>query len=183
MKLIFLYGPPAVGKLTVARELAKLTNYKVFHNHLTFDLVESVFEFGSKPFNETVEKYRLSLIEAAARNKVGGVIFTIVYAKGHDEKFIRKVIRIVEKNKGEVNFVQLYCEHRELFKRLKEPSRKKFSKMKKTKTLREIIHKYELFSSVPFTKNLVIDNTEISARQSALKIKNYFKLKKVKELP
>lgn len=182
MKLIFLYGPPAVGKLTVARELAKLTNYKVFHNHLTFDLVEAVFEFGSKPFNETVDKYRLDLIETAARYKVGGVIFTIVYAKGHDEKFIRKVMRAIEKYKGEVNFVQMYCEHRELFKRLKNPSRKKFSKMKKTKTLREIINKYELFSSVPYKKNLVIDNTELSARVTAQKIKNYFKLKKVKDL-
>jgi tRNA uridine 5-carbamoylmethylation protein Kti12 len=32
MKLIFLYGPPAVGKLTVAQELVTLTGYKLFHN-------------------------------------------------------------------------------------------------------------------------------------------------------
>ncbi|MBD0327065.1 MAG: AAA family ATPase, partial [Pyrinomonadaceae bacterium] len=49
MKLIFLHGLPGVGKLTVARELAKLTGFKVFHNHLAVDLVESLFEFGSQP--------------------------------------------------------------------------------------------------------------------------------------
>jgi len=35
MKLVFIYGPPAVGKLTVANALAKVTGFKVFHNHLT----------------------------------------------------------------------------------------------------------------------------------------------------
>ncbi len=35
MRLVFIYGPPGVGKLTVARELAALTGFKLFHNHLT----------------------------------------------------------------------------------------------------------------------------------------------------
>ncbi|MFH1209967.1 MAG: shikimate kinase, partial [archaeon] len=43
MKLIYIYGPPAVGKLTVTKELAKLTNFKIFHAHLTADYVSSVF--------------------------------------------------------------------------------------------------------------------------------------------
>ncbi len=43
MTFVLLYGPPAVGKLTVANELAKLTDFKVFHNHLSIDLVEAVF--------------------------------------------------------------------------------------------------------------------------------------------
>lgn len=49
MQLVFLYGPPGVGKLTVARDLAGLTNFKVFHNHLTISLALSVFPFGSAP--------------------------------------------------------------------------------------------------------------------------------------
>ena len=35
MKLLFIHGSPAVGKLTVANEIAKLTGFKVFHNHLS----------------------------------------------------------------------------------------------------------------------------------------------------
>lgn len=31
MKLIFLYGPVAAGKLTVARELAGITGFPLFH--------------------------------------------------------------------------------------------------------------------------------------------------------
>ncbi len=35
--LVYLYGPPAVGKLTVATELQRLTGFRLFHNHLTVD--------------------------------------------------------------------------------------------------------------------------------------------------
>ena len=50
MKLVLIHGAPAVGKLSVARELAKLTGFRLFHNHLTVDLVSAVFPFGSQPF-------------------------------------------------------------------------------------------------------------------------------------
>ena len=52
MKLIALYGPPGVGKLTIARVLAKTTGYKVLHNHLTIELLCALFDWGSKPYNE-----------------------------------------------------------------------------------------------------------------------------------
>jgi len=41
---------PASGKLTVATELAKLTRFKLFHNHVSIQFVKSIFEFGTKPF-------------------------------------------------------------------------------------------------------------------------------------
>jgi hypothetical protein len=66
LRLIFLHGLPGVGKLTVARELARLTGYKLFHNHLAVDLVESVFEFGSWPFVELREMIWLALFSRAA---------------------------------------------------------------------------------------------------------------------
>src|SRR5260370_40642093 len=76
MKLIFLYGLPGVGKLTVARELAKLTGFRIFHNHLAVDLVESVFEFGSLPFVELREKIWLDVFSRAVVANLNGLIFT-----------------------------------------------------------------------------------------------------------
>ena len=46
MKLVFLYGSPGVGKLTVAEALSRLTGYKVFHNHLTANIAHLLFEIG-----------------------------------------------------------------------------------------------------------------------------------------
>ena len=37
MDFVFLYGAPAVGKLTVGRELARLTGVRLFDNHLVVD--------------------------------------------------------------------------------------------------------------------------------------------------
>jgi adenylate kinase family enzyme len=36
--LVFIVGPPAVGKMTVGYELAQRTGLKLFHNHHTIDL-------------------------------------------------------------------------------------------------------------------------------------------------
>ncbi|MCH7663235.1 MAG: shikimate kinase, partial [Chloroflexi bacterium] len=43
MKFIILFGPLAVGKMTVGQELEKLTGLKLFHNHLTIELVLPFF--------------------------------------------------------------------------------------------------------------------------------------------
>ena len=102
MKLVFIYGPPAVGKLTVAKELLKLTGFKVFHNHLTIDLVKSIFEWGEGPFWELVDRFRLELVKAATEANIPGVIFTFVYAKTHDDGFVRRIVKVVEKGGGAV---------------------------------------------------------------------------------
>ncbi len=47
MMLAFIYGAPAVGKLTMARAVAALTGFRVFHNHVAFDFAESIFDFPS----------------------------------------------------------------------------------------------------------------------------------------
>jgi shikimate kinase len=177
MRFIVIYGPPAVGKLTTAEELSKLTGYRIFHNHLTIDLVNSILDYGSKEFNEFVDRYRLEMIGAAAKNKVKGLIFTFVYAnvKG-DNEFLKKVVSIVKKNKGRVHFVQLYTNLDVLKKRLKDESRKKYSKMKRATTLQEVMKKYDLFEPVSFAESFKIDNTSISAKNAAKMIKVHYQL-------
>jgi hypothetical protein len=66
MKLLFLYGPAASGKLTIARELATLTGFALFHNHLVVDAVEAVFPFGSERFVKLREQFCLSMFREAA---------------------------------------------------------------------------------------------------------------------
>lgn len=52
MKLILIYGPEASGKLTVAGELAAITGYRVFHNHVSIEVARSVFHLGTEEFAE-----------------------------------------------------------------------------------------------------------------------------------
>lgn len=51
MKLVIIFGPQAVGKMTVGQELEKLTGLKLFHNHMTIELVSHFLIMGLPPAN------------------------------------------------------------------------------------------------------------------------------------
>src|SRR4029079_16739154 len=104
MKLIIIHGPPAAGKLTVANSLSLRTYYKVFHNHLTIDCTEPVFEFGTSGFWDIQVKLRCEVIAEAARQDID-VIHTFCYAKGADDEYFRQLVAAAEDNGGEVHVV------------------------------------------------------------------------------
>lgn len=128
MRLIFIHGAPAVGKLTVARELSRLTGFPLFHNHLTVDLVSSLFAFGTASFVSLREQIWLAAFAEAARNDLS-LIFTFNPERTVNEDFIQKTIDGVEAAGGRVVFVELTCTQEELERRMEEPSRKEFGKL------------------------------------------------------
>lgn len=138
MKLIFLHGLPGVGKLTVARELAALTGFKVFHNHLTVDLVTAVFEFGSGPFVKLREKIWLEVFREAVEANLTGLIFTFAYDGTVSDTFIPETQRVVGASGGEVLFVELVCSMEELESRLTSPLRQEFGKLTSLSLFREL---------------------------------------------
>src|SRR5215211_7250719 len=81
MELVFVHGPAASGKLTVARELGRLTGLPVFHNHLIVDVLLEVFEFGSPEFVALREQFWLATFGAAAASG-RSLIFTFA-PEGH----------------------------------------------------------------------------------------------------
>ena len=113
MKLIFLHGAPAVGKLTVAEELARLTGFRLFHNHLTVDLVTSLFRFGSEPFIELREQIWLAAFREAAKNDAS-LIFTFNPESTVRENFIQKAVDEVRRRMGRIDFIELVCDEGEL---------------------------------------------------------------------
>jgi AAA domain len=128
MILIFIHGAPAVGKLTVARELARLTGFPLFHNHLTVDLVGSLFAFGTAPFISLREQIWLAAFAEAARNELS-LIFTFNPERTVNEDFIQKTIEVIQAAGGRVVFVELTCTDKKLEERLEQPSRKEFGKL------------------------------------------------------
>ena len=176
MRLIFIYGAPAVGKLTVAKELSKITGYKLFHNHLTLDLVETIFNSNEAGFWELVNKLRLKVFEITTRSKLKGLIFTYGDIASDNFSFVKKVIKIIEKNKGKIYIVYLFCNEKELFKRVTNSSRKKFEKTLEVKKLKQSLSKWDFHTTFPSKPTLQINNTSLSARRVAQKIKEHYKL-------
>jgi chloramphenicol 3-O-phosphotransferase len=128
MQLIFLHGAPAVGKLTVARELAALTDFHLFHNHLTVDLVTSLFPFGSESFVLLREQIWLAAFAEAARSGVS-LIFTFNPERTVRERFIQDARDAIEPAGGQIVFVELTCDETELERRMEDASRKEFGKL------------------------------------------------------
>ena len=177
MNLVFIYGPPATGKYTVGKELAKLTGYKLFHNHVTVDMVLSVFDRDSKEYQILVDKCRLEMFEKAAKYGIS-LIFTFVYAERTGDPFIKETLRIVKRYNGKVLFVRLRTSRKEIYKRLKGDSRKKFTKMRTKKEFDSLIDEHALFSKVPFVRSLDINNTNLPPIKAADKIVKHYKLER-----
>ncbi|MHB8565589.1 MAG: hypothetical protein ACYC7D_04115 [Nitrososphaerales archaeon] len=175
MKLIFIYGPPASGKFTIARELAKLTDYKLFHNHVSIGFVQSLFEFGTPTFWKFVNKYRLEMLEEAAKENIN-VITTFVYAKGSDDRFVKAQVAKVKKYRGKVCFVRLSCDRDTLFSRVTRGSRKELGKIATKKLLKEMLTAYDVESEILSRNSLTIDTTHESPKSAARLIARHFNL-------
>lgn len=76
MKLVFLIGSGAVGKMTVGQALMKQTGLRLFHNHL---LIEPVLEVFGTWDGETVRQLRGVVFERFAQSDAYGMIFTYMW--------------------------------------------------------------------------------------------------------
>ena len=170
MKLIFLHGLPGVGKLTVARELAQLTGFPVFHNHLAVDLAVSIFEFGSPPFVELREKVWLATFSQAATARLDGLIFTFAYDRTVRGGFVNEVMKIVEGAGGEVLFVELKCSTEELEGRIADSSRKRYGKLISVEQFRALSESGAFVDPGIPAGRLSIETTELSAYDAARRI-------------
>lgn len=169
-QLVVLYGRPGVGKLTVGRHLAERTGFRLFHNHLAFDLALSLFKFGSPELIDLREEVWLSSLTRAASSDLPGVIFTFAPESTVRDSFIPALQERIKGAGGRVHFVELTCTPDELYRRLVQPDRAKYAKLR-------TIAKYERFAAqggfdrpVMPTPDHVVDTTQMSADEAAERI-------------
>ena len=132
MKLIILFGPLAVGKMTVGQELEKITGLKLFHNHMTIEMVLPFFDKYSKSFRKLVDSFRIQMFEEIAKSDLEGVIFTYVWELDQkvDCDFIDRIVEIFEKEDTSVYYVELEADVETRLKRNKSPNRLKYKPSK-----------------------------------------------------
>ena len=170
MKLILLYGLPATGKHTVARELATLTGYKLFHNHLVVDLLLSVFDFGTEPFVALREDIWLSIFEEAAAAEIPALIFTFNPENTVSPAFIPNVIEALAQTGGEVVFVELQCPLNELKSRMDNPSRQQFRKLTSVPLFEQLYADGVFDTSRMPTPRLTVDTSTCTPVEAANQI-------------
>lgn len=109
MHLVIVFGPPASGKMTVGQELARLTGYRLFHNHMSIEPVLDVFDWGTPSFHRIVDGLRRQVIEEAAVAGLPGLIFTYVWPMdvAEDAAEVAQLVEPVRAAGGRVDFVEL----------------------------------------------------------------------------
>ena len=66
MSYVLIVGPPAVGKATVAREVARLTGFRLVPSTLTAEMLLDVFRRSERPFSRLHVEFQQRILEEAA---------------------------------------------------------------------------------------------------------------------
>jgi hypothetical protein len=174
-QVIFLFGRPGVGKLTVGELLAAETGYRLLHNHAVVDLVTSLFSFGSPPFVALREKLWIDAIDACITAKQTGVIMTFAPESTVTEEFIPTLMKIVTGRRGSLHFIELRCSDAELETRLIAESRGRFGKLRDVSQFRKL-DKDGAFDrpKMPLAE-LVVDTTDREPGESAQAIAKHLR--------
>ncbi len=119
VEFVVIFGPPAVGKMTVGEKLCELTGFKLFHNHMAVEPVLGIFPFGSPPFGRLVNEFRRRVIEEAADASLPGLVYTNVWGLDlpEDAELIGSYVDIVRSRGGRTRFVELYADLDERLRR------------------------------------------------------------------
>ncbi|HXH78191.1 AAA family ATPase [Nocardioides sp.] len=108
MRLLLVIGPPAVGKMSVGREIAARSNFGLFHNHHTIEPLVEIFGYGTAPFLVLNKEFRQRVIEEAARHNVD-LIFTLVWnlQDPADAAYVDQLVAPFEEAGGEIWVLEL----------------------------------------------------------------------------
>lgn len=182
MKLVIIFGPGSVGKMTVGQELTKITGLKLFHNHMT---IEMVLELFGTFRTEAIGRLRDVIFEEFLKTEQVGLIFTFMWALDYkaDWDLVNKYKAMFEDSGAEVYFVELESSQEERLKRNFTPNRLNHKKSKQNVEIsrQRILHEdanYRLNTyegEMPYENYIKINNERLSAEEVAVKIKENFK--------
>lgn len=178
MKLVLIIGSGAVGKMTVGQELMKITEMRLFHNHMMIEPVIDIFGYFH---GGVTQRLREVIFEEFLKSDNKGMIFTFLWA--FDMPSDREYIMSVAEKFDEVCCVELIAdrsvrlERNKTENRLKNKASKRDLEISEQRLLNE--ERYRLVSEdgeIPFENYMRIDNTDLSPDIVARMIKEKFHL-------
>ncbi len=187
MNFLLITGPPAVGKMTVGKELAQRLDYKMLHNHDSIELALKFYYFGDKGFTQINEGIRDLVFESTSKNKeINGMIFTLVWAFDvqEDWEYVEKIKQTYLKQGWTFHIVELFADQATRLGRNIKPDRLAAKPSKRNlenskKSLLEHDEKYKVNSGGEMIKGenyLLIDNTNLSPSATVDQIIKHFSL-------
>ena len=183
MKLVFLIGDAAVGKMTVGQALMKQTGLRLFHNHM---MIEPVIEIFGAFNGHVTQQLREVIFHEFAKSDNKGMIFTYLWAfdMQSDWDYVAHVSEIFRQQGAEIYYVELIApqevrlQRNETANRLAHKASKRDLETSRARLLRDDAN-YRCVSlpgEISFENYLRIDNSEISAETAAKMIREHFAL-------
>lgn len=140
--LLYIFGGQAVGKMTVGEELQKLTDLKLFHNHMTVELANHFYGFTEddgtilakrykEGFADLRDRLRDVVLDNIGKSPLNGIIFTAAayYDIEEDIKVINEHTSTFKNSAKSINeevrvlIVELKCDLNERLIRNESPHR------------------------------------------------------------
>jgi len=181
MKVLFLFGYAAVGKMTVGQELMKITELRLCHNHMT---IEPVIEIFGRYDSHITMRLREVIFEEYAKSDNYGIIFTFMWAfdMQEDWDYLDHVRSIFEPYGAEFYYAELVASREVRLERNVTENRlsHKASKRDIETSNKRLMnddgkHRFESYEGeIPFKNYIKIDNTNIPADKVAEMIKERF---------
>ena len=178
MKLVLIIGSGAVGKMTVGQELMKITDLRLFHNHMMIEPVIDIFGYFK---GDTILKLRDIIFDDFVKSDNYGMIHTLIWAfdMESDWEYVNNLAN---------KFDEIYCveliasqevrlERNKTENRLNNKASKRDIVESNKRVLNEDLHRLVSFEGeIPFKNYLRINNENIGAKDVAQKIKETFNL-------
>lgn len=177
--LVFLVGPPAVGKMAVGRELSRLTGLPLYHNHVSIEAVLPVFGYGDPAFTRLVTMQRREMIREVARSALPGLIFTFVWAFNAPEEldYVRSLVEPFEARGDRVVYAELWADLETRLVRNESASRLDAKPSKRAVTASrdhlidvESTWQFDSQGRFPLSPHCRVDNTALTPTEAATRI-------------
>ena len=185
MKLVVIIGAGAVGKMTVGQELMKITQLRLYHNHM--DIEFGIEIFGDfKRIGKTGRRIREVVFEEFSKSDLYGMIFTYMWAfdRQSDWDYIDSLVDIFKREGADIYYVELVAPQEIRLERNKTENRqrnkasKRNTEFSKSLILNEDAN-YRLVSNdgeLSFDNYIKIDNSNLEPDVVAEMIKDKFLL-------
>lgn len=182
---ILIFGPQAVGKMTVGRELARLTGARLLYNHMLIDLLTEFFAFGTPPFERLLEETRHRVAEEAAG---AGLNLILTGAWAFDDEAVLPIIErwleAIEAQGASAGFVELRAPLEVRLDRNRSELRRSSKRLDwatdEAVTTLAHAHRWTSDGAFPFpARHLVIENAEVPPGEAAARIVRHFGLRSV----